>query len=57
MSASNTMGSPRRSTAQGRDFESKLVKFLCELYGIIIIINHFYIALFSAFEQTYCDRM
>ena len=34
MSAFNTVGFPRRSTAQGRDFESKLVKSLCELYGI-----------------------
>ena len=34
MSAFSSVGSPRRSTAQGRDFESKLVKSLCELYGI-----------------------
>ena len=34
MSAFSSVGSPRRSTAQGRDFESKLVKALSELYGI-----------------------
>ena len=47
-----------KSSKDGKEVEEKLTKQQKSKVSIIImIIDHFYIALFSAFKQTHCAHM